>query len=573
MKARIFWSELLIGLFVLGPMAGLLHEGAAQNRRGAPSAKAPAKTLESVIPQDVAAVILLRDLDAFREGLQQSAFARTLVGTSLPLGRYLREILDRLDLSGAAHLGAGARYALVLPEAGDPPRTLVLAEAASRDRAARTAERLRVSLERLGSVRQLPGRSASIWHTSLTLQGEPVGFAHLDRVLLFGPTKSVERVLDAQAKMPKLSELPTFRLLQQRCARGTIFAFLNLERIMSFAIGRWTAQSPSGSMSLLVPLLQFVGLSAFKALGLSLAFEKGTALEEFHLVIDRGHNAMIAALSEAPAIEFATAHAIPEDAAFTVFMGLDLMRLYEAAVVTLGPLIATQLGGQSPESAIALLEVQLGFRIRDELLAAFGHEMALSRHPSSEQEELDIFLSVRNPDLLRSVLEKIAARQSARPIIYKTHTIYPLTDDRSIVVTSAEAMIARTERLKQILDHREHGRVLGRTSTFAHGMRQRPSGAIVGLLGTPAALHLSWFRPLRGGARSDEVATIVQALPDPLFVGFGVQDSAGWRGTLTSPLGWIILLDALLSVRSGVPEHSAFGALAHLIRLLADDIR
>ncbi len=573
MKARIFWSELLIGLLVLGPMAGLVREGAAQNRRGTSSAKVPAKTLESVIPQDVAAVILLRDLDAFREGLQQSALARAVVGTSLPLGRYLREILDRLDLSGAAHLGAGARYALVLPEAVDPPRPLVLAEAASRDRAARAAERLRVSLERLGPVRQLPERSASIWHTSLTLQGEPVGFAHRERVLIFGPMKTVERMLDAQAKAPKLSELPTFRLLQQRCARGAIFAFLNLERIMSSAIAQWTARSPSGSMSLLVPLLQFVGLSAFRALGLSFAFEKGAVLEEFHLIIDRGQNAMIAALSEAPAIEFATAHAVPEDAAFTVSMGLDLTRLYEAAVVTLGPLIATQLGGQSPESAIALLELQLGFRIRDELLAAFGHEMALSRHPSSEQEELDIFISVRNPDLLRSVLEKIAARQSARPLVYKAHTIYPLTDDRSIAVTSADAIIARTERLKQILDQREHGRVFGRTSTFAHGMRQRPSGAIVGLWATPAALHLSWFRPLRSGAPPDEVATVVQALPDPLFVGFGVQDSVGWRGTLTSPVGGIVLLDALLSVRSGTLEHSAFGALAHFLRLLADDVR
>ena len=557
-----------MGLFALGPVA--VWEplaGVRQRRQSATSPRPRATTLESVVPQDVAIVVLIRDLLAFREGLRQSALARAIAGTQLPLARYLREVVDPLELAGAADLGAEARYALVVPEIADAPRAVVLVETASDERAARALERLRTGLERLGPVRALQGRPISIIQATPPPPGTPLGVAHHGRVLLFGPMAAIERLMEDQAKRPKLAEASAFRLARQRCAGGTAFTFFNLERLTPYLIGQWTARQSGGALSLAVPILHFIGLSAFKAVGSSLTFDASGAREEVCALVDRGYNPMIAALMELPAIEFTTAHAIPEDAAFAIFAGVDLVRLYNAAVATLGPLLTAQLGGQSPEAAIALLETQLGFRLKDELLAALGPEVALAWSASADRLERDLVLSVRNPDLLRAILEKVVARQGQRPIAYKAHTIYPVTDEASIAVTATEALIARIERVKHLLDERERGRVLGRTPEFVQWLRERPPQAALGIYATRAALQLPWLRPLVIGARSD------QSFPPHVFTGFGVRDPLGMRGTFASALGSFVFLDALLAVRSAAPESSFLGTLARFTRLLAEGAR
>ncbi|GBC82902.1 hypothetical protein HRbin10_02040 [bacterium HR10] len=574
MKARILGIGFLIGLLVFGPTLSVARQasaGTSQNRQNARSAKLAGATLESLIPQDAAAVLFIRDLRALRDGLRQSALARAVLETTLPLGRYLRGIVEGLDLSGAMSLGARARYALVVLEAADPPRAVVLAEAASPEEATRATKRVRAALERHGPVRALAGRQ--IWQSSPAFHGESLGLAQRDRVLIFGPIAAVERLIEDRAKTPKLAERPDFRLLQERSARGTVFAFLNLERITPYVIGRVTARPIGGSISLLVPLLQFLGLSAFKAAGLTLTFEADTALEEQHVIVDRKQSAMVAALIEAPTIEFATAQAIPEDVALAIFFGLDLARLYTAALTTLGPLISAQLGGQSPESAIALLELQLGFRIKDELLASLGQEAALSWQITSDRVERDLFLAVRNPDQLRAILEKVIARQGARPIVHRAHTIYPLTDDLAVAVTPSEAILARIERVKWLLDQRDQGRVFGRTPGFVQWMSRRPPQAAFGMYATRAAFHLPWFHSLIAEGRPVEGTEAVGAFPPLLFSGFGFSDPLGWRGTLTSALGSIVLLDALLSVRSAAPERTLFGALALFTQMLTEDAR
>lgn len=559
-----------MGLFALGPTTGLVREGSAsvpQRRQGTRPVKPQETGLESHIPHDVAAVVFIRDLSAFREGVRQSALARAVAGVSLPLTHYLREIANHHDLSDAASLGPEARYALVVPEAADSFRVIVLAEATSSESAARAVEHLRVAFERLGPVRSHQGRSVSILQTSQSLQGEPLGFARMGRVLLFGPTTTIERLVEDPAKKPTLAESSGFRLLRERCAGGTAFAFLNLERIMPYLIGQLTARTSSGSISLLVPILQFIGLSAFKAVGSSLALEGSTVREEYCVLIERGHSAMIAALTELPPIEFATAHAIPEDAALAIFAGVDLMRLYEATLATLGPLLTAQLGGQSPEAAVALLETQLGFRIKEDLLAALGSELAIAWSSSAGLIERDFILSVRNSDRLRAILEKVVARQGLRPIAHGAHTIYPLADDTAVAVTAAEAIIARPERAKRLLDERDRGRVLGRTPEFAQWMRERPPQAALGVYATRAAFRLPWLQPLVADARS------VESLPLQLLTGFGVRDPLGLRGTFTSALGSLILLDALPTIRAGTPASSLFSALARFTRMLAEGSR
>jgi len=576
MKARILGLGFLIGLLVFGPMASIARQasaGTSQNRQNARSAKLLGATLESLIPQDVAAVLFIRDLRALRDGLRQSALTRAALETTLPLGRYLRGIVEGLDLSGAMSLGAKARYALLVLEAADPPRAVVLAEAASPEEATRAAKRVRAALERHGPVRALAGRQTPIWQSSPALHGEALGITHRDRVLILGPIAAVERLIEDRAKTPKLAERPDFRLLQERSAKGAVFAFLNLERITPYVIGRVTARPIGGSISLLVPLLQFLGLSAFKAAGLTLAFEADTALEEHHVIVDRKQSAMVAALIEAPTIEFATAQAIPEDVALAIFFGLDLARLYTAALTTLGPLISAQLGGQSPESAIALLELQLGFRIKDELLASLGQEAALSWQIASDRVERDLFLAVRNPDHLRAILEKVIARQGARPIVHREHAIYPLTDDLAITVTSSEAILARTERVKWILDQRDQGRVFGRTPGFAQWMSRRPPQAAFGMYATRAALRLPWFHPLIAEGRSAEGTEAIGTFPPLLSSGFWFGDPVGLRGALTSALSSIVLLDALLSIRSAAPEQTLFGTLAFFTQMLTEDAR
>jgi len=276
---------------------------------------------------------------------------------------------------------------------------------------------------------------------------------------------------------------------------------------------------------------------------------------------------MIAALTELPAIEFTTAQAIPEDAALVIFVGLDLIRLYEAALATLGPFLTAQLGGQSPEAAVALLETQLGFRIKDELLAALGTELAIAWSSSPELTDRALIFSVRNPDLLRTILEKVAARQGQRPIANKSHTLYPLTEDASVAVTATEAIVARPERAKQLLEERERGRVLGRTPEFAQWMRERPSPVALGIYATRAAFRLPWLRPLVADARA------IESFPPQLLAGFGIRDPFGLKGTLTSALGSLILMDALLTIRSGTSESSLFGALARFTRILAEGSR
>lgn len=563
MRMRVLGSGILVGIFVLGAPGS---PASFRQKRPTPAPAPGAMTIELLLPQDVLAAIFIRDLAAFRSGIRESPFAQAVAGTPLFIGRYLREVGDRVDPSSLTLWGPDARYAVVVPELSDPPRPVVLVETSSPQMAMRAFERVRASLARLGSVRSVEGKSVPLLQVSLSPPGDSLSATQMGRVLLLGPTSALERLIESRG--PTLAELPSFRQAREQCAPAPAFAFVNLERLIPEAFHR-LASSSGGSIPLLVPALQLLGLPAFKALGLSLSFEKGIAREEYCVIVDRAQSAIISAVTDLPAIEFATTQAIAEDAALLVIGGLDFDRLYEALLRTFAPLITAQLGVSSPESAIALLEGQLGFRLKDELLASLGREVGAFWHPLPDRAERVLLLSVRQPERLRAILEKAAARQSARPTTYKEHTLYPLTEDLSVVVTGSEAILARTEYAIKLLDAREQGRTLMRNSDFARWISQRPPQGALALYATSAALRLPGLRPLLAGARSDEAPP----LPPVLFSGFGMREPWGIRVTLTSTLSPLVLGDAWLAARSNAPERSLLGALARLIRMIAEDVR
>lgn len=509
--------------------------------------------LESVLPADALGIVLVEDLAALRNGLSQNRFYRLVRSTSpeSSLSRSIQDAVEAIhpvpgrlafvffDRSGSA---MALPAAALVAEIGDPR----LLDEAVRRFEERHAAFTPTTVER---------KAAKIITVDRLFVGEKLSLARKEKFLLLGHASAVERVIDGIGVKPSFADTPLYRGTVEKSSPVPLRGFVNLEKLSTSLITMMAANPGRGGVSLLVPALQFAGISALKAATFSTDFADKAVTDEFHLIVESQRKNLVTALLDIPAIPFAALSSIPEDAVLSLTVGANLNQLYDALLTTLGPLIRMQLGGQTAEDAIAKLEADLGFRIRAELIASLGNEFALAYIPQAQAASADlervILLTVTDARTLSTIAEKIYQRMknqgglTASPVTYKSVTIYPLDPTLSVAILKDIAVIASTEATKRVIDAREAARTLGRSAALTTHLPS-PGRAGLALFMSPAIFRMPAVRELLGALPStDPLIRALEAEWNPPVFGLGKKEATGVELKLTSPWGVLGTLDLL----------------------------
>lgn len=547
-------------------------------------ATSPSQTtrLESIVPADALGIVFIEDLAGLRNGFSQNRFYRLVRSTSpdSPLSRSIQDTVEAIQpvpgrLAYVFFDRPGSAMALpaaaLVAEIGDPG----LLDEAVRRFEERHAAFAPTTVERKG---------ARITTVDRLFVGEKLSLARREKFLLLGHPSAVERIIDGIGVKPSLADNPLYQGTIEKSSPVPLRGFINLEKLSNFLIAMLAANPGRGGVSLLVPALQFAGISALKAATFTTNFTDKAVTDEFHLIVDGQRKNLITALLDIPTVPFAALSSIPDDAVLSMTVGTNLNQLYDALLTTLGPLIRMQLGGQTAEDAIARLETDLGFRIRAELIASLGNEFALAYIPRTQATSADlervILLTVTDSRTLSTVAEKIYQRMknqgglTAAPVTYKSVTIYPIDPTLSVTVLKDIAVLASTEAVKRVVDAREAARTQGRSATLTSHLPS-PGTAGLALFMSPGIFRMPAVRGLLGALPStDPLIRALEAEWNPPVFGLGKKETTGVEVKLTSPWGVLGTLDLLAahhaSRQSSQPETAVPPAIPSYLRLLGE---
>lgn len=575
MKSRVSLFLLILTFGQIGTAGFHLHSQ--------PATPASQTTrLESVLPADAVGIVFVEDLAALRNGFLQNRFYRLVRSTSpeSPLSRSIQEAVEAIQpvpgrLAFVFFDRPGSAMALpaaaLIAEIGDPS----LLDKAMRRFEERQAAFTPTTVER---------KAAKIITVDRLLVGEKLSLARTEKFLLLGHASAVERIIDGIGVKPSFADTPLYRGAIEKSPPVPLRGFVNLEKLTNSLITMLAANPGRGGVSLLVPALQFAGISALKAATFSTDFSDKAVTDEFHVIAESQRKNLITALLDIPAIPFAAFSSIPEDAVLSMTVGTNLNQLYDALLTTLGPLIRMQLGGQTTEDAIAKLEADLGFRIRAELIASLGNEFALAYIPRAPVARADlervILLTVTDARTLSTIAEKIYQRMknqggvTASPVTYKSVTIYPFDPTLSVAVLKDITVIASTEAAKRIIDAREAGRTLGRSPALTTRLPS-PGTAGLALYVGPGIFRMPAIGELLGALPStDPLIRALEAEWNPPVFGLGKKEPTGVELKLTSPWGVLGTLDLLVarytSRQGSQPTAAASSVIPSYLRLLGE---
>jgi hypothetical protein len=418
--------------------------------------------------------------------------------------------------------------------------------------------------------------------------GEPLAFAKIEKFLIYGQLPAVEKVLLGQSSPSKLVDSANYRLVPQKYRTGALFTYVNLERLSTYGLARLASRPSGGAIPILVPILQFIGLSSLKTLTLSTTFSNGVATDVGHLIVNWQQKGLVTTLADIPAIEFGGPGLLPDATVIYASFGTNLNQVFDSLVTTLAPLIRMQLGVQSVDEAITQFESQLGFKIRGELLASLGNELVIAYAPSAngspgQNLERIILLAVKNPAQLSPIVEKVHAKATESdstvgpPIEYKSHKIYPLDKDVSATVLNDFLVISTTDQTRQIIDGRERGKTLSQKPAWSAIMRQKPAQAGTALYMSNDLFTLPLLRRVLGGASKND--GLIEAARNGFVVpvyGFGQREETGVGFSITSPVGLVSSLDLILAssgfdvLRKIKPEERQAMPVSSYMRLVSD---
>ena len=538
--------------------------------------------LESVLPADALGIVFVEDVAALRNGFSQNRFYRLVRSTS-PESSLSRSIQDTVEaiqpmpgrLAFVFFDRPGSAMALpaaaLIAEIDDPG----LLDKAMRRFEERQSAFTPTTVER---------KTAKIITVDRLFVGEKLSLARREKFLLLGHASAVDRVIDGIGVKPSFADTPLYRGIIEKSSPVPLRGFVNLEKLTNSLITMLATNPGRGGVSLLVPALQFAGISALKAATFSTDFADKAVTDEFHLIGESQRKNLISALLDIPAIPFANLSSIPEDAVLSVTVGANLNQLYDALLTSLGSLIRMQLGGQTVEDAIAKLEADLGFRIRAELIASLGNEFALAYIPRAQVASADlervILLTVTDARTLSTIAEKIYQRMknqggvTAPPVTYKSATIYPVDPTLSVAVLKDIAVVASTEAAKRVIDAREAARTLGRSPALTSHLPP-PGTAGLALYMSPGIFRMPAVREVLGALPpTDPLIRALEAEWNPPVFGLGRKEATGVELKLTSPWGVLGTLDLLVarhsSGQSSQPTTAVSSMIPSYLRLLGE---
>lgn len=541
----------LFGLMLLLITPGL--RGVPVVGQRASTTQTEAAALESSLPADALGVILVETPARLKTNLTSTAFFRlTSPGAADDtVAGSFRSAVERFS-------GSGVRLAAVYTVPDNPRREppLAIVVEAPTVPAARSGA-ARVAAFYPSSSAASDSHPSPIVRTTVQVDGEPISFAHRGRLFVYGQDPAVAAVEKSLDGGSSLCRDPSFQAARQASpAESAVFAYLNFGRLVSYGTQRLQRQMMRMDLTgLIIPMLQFAGVSAIQGIGLSTRFQDRLAKDEIQVLVNWNQAGLMPAILALPPVQSRGAETLPASTVSYVSFTVDANQIYEALLKSFGPLIMAQLGAGSVEEAITGMEQKIGFRIKQELLAALGNEVVIAGLPPNRpragaSSDTVVLLAVKDPDLLIRVVEKTLAQradaQSVAPDTYKTHKIYPLVENLGISVVGSFALIANRDQIRSVIDESiEKKQVLASRESHRRALASDgANGAIRIYVGNEMLARPRVVQALSGSA--DGPSPFVRSLQpafDPLVYGTGRRNEAGIALQMTSPLGVVLSSD------------------------------
>jgi hypothetical protein len=426
---------------------------------------------------------------------------RTLLTSSLAVGMF------------AAPAGAA--------DPGSPHFAAVL-RLPSSEAAAELTRRVAELAARDGNPTRKPRAERLAGHPVTTVPGatpgESTSYTVVGNHILFGQREGLAAVF-ATASAPQaktLADEPGYAAVAQRAAGGNhLTVFLNGRPLAEFVSNALSgpATTVKGVSSKKDPKLEalkaFLGLDALLSFGSTLQVSGGVARARFDMGVDRSRPGLVNTLTDPPAITVRSAAFLPADADFVEAFSVDLVALFDLAVQSMPPDVTKGTGIPPVNDMLQSFEAMTGMRLRDDFLAAFGNEMALSfdtdgllsslegppaSGPKLEDWHMVGLIEVRNPDVLRKAMAWVAAtaaKGAFKPGEHNGVEIWEM-EEFALAFQDGFAVLGTPADVRRCLDAHRTGETLASTPQFAAAMGQPPGGTIAAVY-TSAAYFKSFL--------------------------------------------------------------------------------
>lgn len=329
-------------------------------------------------------------------------------------------------------------------------------------------------------------------------------FAPLHDTLVGGDREIVNRIVTARGPVKHLAAEPDYVAARARLADSPIFLYVNPgagSGLINDVAKKTNLGGPADALDIsrMVDLKQFPRIAAGIQFhqtqtvikGLALDRQAGSTTRGLWNLFKAGQNGLRAAQWLSPSTDFA----------FTLMP--DWQALYDFVVPIVNTMAGAKEGSGSP---ISMVELMLGYRIRDQILPALGTITisldsldfileATTQQKSPLPSNLNILLEVRNREVIEGVIKNVTTlmsnEQSAGSASLQEGdvTIKKLGDGGYSVIGNFLVFNPSLDGLRQFIREHKSGRTLAGDAGFLRAMQGMPHDLTVWAYISPAALN------------------------------------------------------------------------------------
>ncbi len=242
-------------------------------------------------------------------------------------------------------------------------------------------------------------------------EGDPLYFARRDDLFVFSNRQEgLQGIIDVVAgTAASLADNPRVMEMRRRLGYADgFFGFVDGERLLEAIQALHRTHSTRRDPEAIAPdqLLRAYGLDSIAAMGGVSSFEGEGVAERLFLATPDGGAGIVRVMMSAPPLTDEILSIIPATAnrVFVASLG-DLLALYDEMYTA-----TLQVMGSDGETKIDRLLAELGVDIRNELLAAIGHQMAVIALPSMKRDHprAALIVEVLDARQVKAAIERMA---------------------------------------------------------------------------------------------------------------------------------------------------------------------
>ncbi len=526
----------------------------------------PGNKLESFLPASALAVVTIPDIRTY-----QTSLAGTIVASSAKESTRVEPIESLLNELVGKIAPAGMRGAIVCSSTGtqdksDDLSVATIVEGSNSSGAQAAFETVANRIE--GGAKSTGDRGVQlIKHKRGEREYE---LARADRFLIYGLAQNVDQMLEASRGRKRLVVALGGATDNTGAAGDALEVYVDLAG-GSPMVGKHVSGAglvPDQFTAMLEPALQFLGISSFKHLRLASRQENGVVADDVEVRIDWDKSGLLGSILKPPSLSFQRAALLPPNTLGYFSSGLDLTRVYDQVLSSLGPLIASFVGRDSTADAIAGYENELGFKIRDGLLASLGPEYAIALLPGragdrrGPGEEFVAIVEVKNAELVRTAMRKLLTesqkpneKKPPPPENYRGVELVKLDQDNSVAMHSGAAYLGRTSAVKRVIDMASNRSPAPTSLSWLGSLRPMQSGRSMEFIISREGFQWDHWTKWLGPTGPNTLADLLAKRSPSMMEGYAMPHAKGLTVAVRSPMGVVTSLDAYRAesvIRSGI---------------------